>query len=426
MTYLENIYTKNAKRNKESLLAVLSAFNNPQNSLKIIHVAGTNGKGSSCAMLTSVLVAAGYTVGTFTSPHLTRYNERITIDNKEISDTELAHELTLVKDTATDVLGDSEQLSFFEIFTIAMYNHLNRKNVDFAVVEVGLGGRLDCTNVMESSILSVITHIHFDHTHILGETLEKIAFEKAGIIKKNCPVVLYSAKDEVYNVVKEIAEKNEAKLYYEDEVKTEIKHMSLDYTEFSASCSRFNYENVKIGLLGSYQVYNATHILLCVHALRESGVLISDEAMFKGLENAFWAGRMEVLSKKPYIIIDGAHNIDGIKSFADTAKIYFTHKKLIVVFGVSSDKDYTQMLKEISALEFVETIILTEASYSRALPAKAMKDIAAQLGKHIIVESNYKKAVDTAISLCGENDFVCVIGSLYLLGDVRPYVLDKK
>ena len=423
LKYLEKVYTLNAKRNKESLMEVLGMFDMPQNKIKTIHVAGTNGKGSTCAMIAKILIEAGHSVGMFNSPHLEKYNERITINGEMISDDDLAAEITAIEKASNRVLGVEMGLSFFEILTLAAFNYFAKKQVDYAVIEVGLGGRLDCTNVMESPVLTVITSIGFDHMHLLGNTLPEIAAEKAGIIKDNRPVVLFTNPDDVYDVVKKKAELHNAPLYYaQNGIDAKVKSRSMSLTEFSAECEHFKYDNIGLSLLGNYQVFNASNVLLCVKALRDYGLELPDDIVLRALSKVHWAGRMEVLSEKPIVIIDGAHNHAGSISVKTTFSDYFKNKKTILIVGILSDKQYDKMINELS--DIADIVIVTEVANDRSLTAEDLEN--AILGeKEIIVEKDCKKAFDIACELAGEDDIILVAGSLYLLGDLRPYILAR-
>ena len=423
LKYLEKVYTLNAKRNKESLMKVLGMFDMPQNKIKTIHIAGTNGKGSACAMVAQILAEAGHSVGMFNSPHLEKYNERITINGEMISDDDLAAEITAVEKAANEALGVEMGLSFFEILTLSAFNYFAKKQVDYAVIEVGLGGRLDCTNVMESPVLTVITSISFDHMHLLGNTLPEIAAEKAGIIKDNRPVVLFTNPDDVYDVVKKKAELHNAPLYYaQNGINTEIKSRSLHMTNFSAECEHFKYDNVGLSLLGNYQVFNASNVLLCVKALRDYGLELTDDIVLNALAKVRWPGRMEVLSEKPVVIIDGAHNHAGAISVKNTFNDYFAEKKTILIVGILKDKQYDKMINELA--DIADVVIVTEVDNDRSLPAEDLED--AILGiKEIIVEKDCKKAFDMAFEMAEDDDIILVAGSLYLLGDLRPYILIK-
>ena len=424
LKYLEKVYTLNTKRNRESLLEVLELFDMPQNKIKTIHVAGTNGKGSTCAMIRQMLTEAGYSVGMFSSPHLEKYNERITINGNMISDSDLAFEISAVKDAAAKALGSPTALSFFEILTLSAFNYFHRKQVDYAVIEVGLGGRLDSTNVIERPELTVITSIGFDHMHLLGNTLPEIAAEKAGIIKDNRPVVLFTNPPEVYDVVKAKADKHNAPIYYaQNGIETKIKSRGLFKTSFSAECEHFNYKNVDLSLMGNYQVFNAANTLLCVKALREHVLDLPDEIVLKALSNTHWPGRMEVLCESPAVIIDGAHNFAGAQSVKTTFNDYFKGKRTILIVGILSDKEYGKMVRELA--DAAEVVIVTEVINERNLPADDLAKEIADIDKEIIVKPDCKEAFETAYKMTGKDDIILVAGSLYLLGDLRPYILKR-
>lgn len=427
MEYLEKIYTLDTKKNKESLLEILKYLDMPQNKIKTIHVAGTNGKGSTCAMINQILIEAGFKVGMFTSPHIEKYNERIKINGEMISDDDMAYEISEVQKASEAVFKSSTVLSFFETLTIAAFNHFYKLNVDYAVIEVGLGGRLDSTNVIEKPELTVITSIGFDHMHLLGNTLPEIAAEKAGIIKDNRPVVLFTNPPEVFDVVKKKADFHNAMVYYaQNGIKTEIKSRSLKGTSFSAHCEHFDYENINLSMIGDYQIFNAANTLLCVSAMRDHVVDLSDEAVLRALSKTHWAGRMEVVSEKPAVILDGAHNVAGAKSVKETFAAHFKDKKITLIVGILSDKQYSEMLEELAAA--ADIIIVTEALIDRALTVGELKkelERPLYLVKKVIAEANPKKAFDIAYDNADDDDVILVAGSLYLLGDLRSYILNK-
>ncbi len=432
LDYLFKSYGPGKKQGFEIERQVLGVLGDPQKRLKVIHVAGTNGKGSACAMLCGILMAAGYKVGMFTSPHLMKFNERMRINLCDISDEDFAEGMKRVADATHEVLGnDKETLSFFEILTIMGFDYFYRNDVDYAIIEVGLGGRLDSTNVIDEPLVSVITSIGYDHMEQLGDTLPAIATEKAGIIQSNCPVVLYLTIDDVYNTIKKIAyEKNSIFYYLGTDYELDVQSMGLDGTKFSIKSEFFTYNNIEIKLLGEYQLYNAINVLLVVEALRNAGVKIDDAHVVAGLAGTSWAGRMEVVPRGDTLIVfDGAHNYDGAIAFNACMKAYFADYDIIMVVGILSSKDYLSMIKILS--ETPRTMIFTQPVSSKAVDADGLShalETAQIRPDEIIVEPDYKKAVDTAVSLAGlprsRKAVVVVTGSLYLVGDVKQYLIE--
>lgn len=398
--------------------AILASMGNPHKGLKIIHVSGTNGKGSTCSFLQHILIAAGFKVGTFTSPHLKQYNERISINGIPISDANFARLMTQVSQISKDA-----QLSFFEILTCMAYLFFAQQKVDVAIIETGIGGRLDATNVIDEALLSVITAPGYDHQEILGETLAEIALEDAGIIKNNCPVAVYPTP--VICDIQKIALAKNAPLYYTGE-DVEIKNISfsLNNTTFCVRTAYFYYQSLSIQLLGKHQVKNAVHALLCVEALRKNHKLaINEDAVRNGLANCKWQARFEIVSHNPYIVIDGAHNVDGARIFNEALKLYFSHKKIVLVVGISNNKDYKSILQNMMADTngIIDTVICTCTSF-RSIPAQILADcvkkdiMEVDTGK-VIVEEDCRLAVKRAIKVAKTDGVTAVAGSLYLVGE---------
>lgn len=449
----EVISKKRLKHSLETLIDILKLFSSPQEELKVIHVAGTNGKGSTCAMLTAILMESGYKVGTFTSPHLVRFNERFTINGECIDDNEFASLVDRVNQACdkyfsshNDFCDDScggfkdnsnggfrddsgegfrsdshinRQLSFFEILTIMAFIYFKEAGVDFAVIETGMGGRLDSTNIITTPVLSVITHIGLDHMNILGSTLTSIAGEKAGIIKKNCPSVLYLNEEEVYNVIKNAAVISGSKLYYDKSLEIDISQVGLDGTCFSVKSDYFSYDDISLSLFGKYQVKNAVGALLAVRALNDAGVLINTDAVKDALRKIKWPGRMEIMGTDPLILLDGAHNIDGAVAFDETMS-FFLDKRIILVAGMLREKKYQGIMERF--VRYASVIIVTSPESSRALEAAELALDVTDMSKEVIVIDNCYEAMDKAVLMASKDDVICVTGSLYLVGALRSYL----
>ena len=404
--YLQRSYAKGIKAGLDGVKDILANMGNPQDKLSVIHVAGTNGKGSTCAFLQYILMAAGYKVGVFTSPHLKRHNERMTIDLQPVSDSDFARLIACVA-AVTDKINIKTP-SFFEILTCAAYGYFAECCVDIAIIETGIGGRLDSTNVIECPLLSVITAGGYDHQELLGQSLRQIALEDAGIIKENCPVAVYPTT--VLPVFTEAAKAKNSTLYYiGEDVEITNQNFGLNGTEFSVKTAYFSYQSLNIRLLGAHQVQNAIHVLLCMKALK-----IADEsAIRRGLSECRWPGRFELISQNPYVILDGAHNVDGAKIFSQALERYFPNKRIIMLVGISEHKDYRNILQHMT--QAADTVICTCASF-KAMPADKL---AACVKKSVLVEEDCKEALKLAIRLAGSDGVVAVAGSLYLVGDLR-------
>ena len=390
----------------ERIRTLCDALGNPEKDLKFVHVAGTNGKGSFCSMLDSVLRSAGYKTGLFTSPYIRFFNERICFDGKPISNNELAEITAYVKPIADKM---TEKPTEFELISAIGFEYFKRKKCDIVILEAGMGGRLDSTNIIESPLLSVITGIAFDHTAFLGDTIEKIAAEKAGIIKKDCPVLWGGNSEVALEVIKAQADKMQSRFYATSRSSIDVKNATLDRTLFDYA----ERKDIKISLLGSYQPYNAANVISAVDILKGEGLNISEEALRNGLISAKWSARFELLSKEPIVIYDGAHNPEGIEAACKSIKNYFGDKKVFVLSGVMKDKDYdyiASMLSEIATKAFTVT-----PDNPRALDAKDYADVLAKKNVTALPFTSLAEALKTAYSTSkNENTPLVCLGSLYM------------
>lgn len=411
---LEYIHSVNwcfCKPGLERIKELCEALGNPQDSLKFIHVAGTNGKGSFCSMLSSVLKSGGYKVGTFTSPYVLRFNERMSVNGEDISDDELCSIIERIKPIADKM---TDKPTEFELITAAAFLYFYEKKCDLVVLECGLGGRLDSTNVIKTPLLSVITGIALDHTAVLGETVAEIAYEKAGIIKENAPVLWCGSDDEATAVIEKKAAEQSAPLYCVDRRNIKVSEFSLAGTVFS-----FNqYKNVRIKLLGEYQIDNAANVLSAIDILKNIGIEISDEALFGGMESAVWHSRFEIISENPLIIADGGHNPEGVVSAVKSIKKYFGSKKVNILTGVMKDKDYRFIAKEISSV--ANEVFCITPDNPRALDAEELSRVYKDLG----ISSKYFEDVQSAffaaakVSKKQDTPLIC-LGSLYMYSEIH-------
>jgi len=421
LEYLHASYGQGIKIGLGGMQAILADMGNPQKKLSAIHVAGTNGKGSTCSYLQYILTEAGYKVGTFTSPHLRRYNERMAINMQPISDDDFARHLQKVAEKAG---SKGKRLSFFEILSCMAFCYFAEESVDIAIIETGIGGRLDSTNVIETPLLSVITAPGYDHQELLGESLAEIASEDAGIIKESCPVAVYPTTE--LAVFDKISKAKNSPLYYIGE-DFELYDTSYDFTgsKFSVKTAYFSYQSLSIRLLGDHQLQNAIHALLCVQALREHRKLnITDEAVRRGLAASQWPGRFELLS--PNVVMDGAHNEDGARIFKEALDRYFHDQHIILVVGISNSKEYSKILRHMlrsadKKSAVIKKVICTCSPFN-AIPAEELADCANKLTNvPIIIEADCKKA----FSLAENEGIVAVAGSLYLVGELRSVYNDR-
>ena len=370
LEYIHGISWCFCKPGLERIGELCDRLGHPERGLKFIHVAGTNGKGSFCSMLSNILSRAGYRTGLYTSPYIRVFNERMCVDGEPISNDELAEITTYVRPIAEKM---SDKPTEFELITAVAFEYFRRHECDVVVLEAGMGGRLDSTNIIRDPLLSVITGIALDHTAFLGDTVEKIAAEKAGIIKDGRPVLFGGEGESTYSVIREAAQKEGSRCYRTDYEKLQIKEATLSGTCFDFGAWR----DMKIALLGLYQPRNAASVLTAVDILRDGGLDISDCAVRDGLLSARWQARFEIIEEEPLVIFDGAHNPEGIDSAVRSIKHYFSDK-VYVLTGVLKDKDYgyiASRLSEIASVAFVMT-----PDNPRALPAKDYAAILSENG----------------------------------------------
>ena len=389
---------------------LLKSLSNPQNGQKYIHIAGTNGKGSVAAICASIFIEAGLRVGVYSSPHLVRFTERFRINNNEITQEKV---IALI-DELKNVIDKSEPPTFFEAATAMAIAYFAREKTDIAIMETGMGGRLDATNVI-SPILCVITNISMEHQFYLGSRLSDIAGEKGGIIKNGVDVITGAAQPGVLNVFKSICEKKRAPLL---QVGKDIRYRLTD--------SGFHYYGIKhrlnrleLGLKGHFQGRNAAIALAVVEVLKEKGVEISNNDIREGLKNVSWPGRMHVLGRRPDILLDGAHNPAAIRVLSASIKTDFKYKRLILVLGVMEDKEIGQILKGIVPLS--DYVIYTRPVYPRAADPEDLMAEAAFLKKPGEAIHCLTDALDRAMEIAGPKDLIVVCGSLFTVGEAMTY-----
>ena len=410
---------------------LLELLGSPEKELKFIHVAGTNGKGSVCQFMASMLRAAGYSVGVFTSPHVMEYNERFDIDRQYISDDDFCRIANYVMSYADKVNDEGfGYFSEFEILTSTALVYFKEQSPDIVILETGIGGKMDMTNVISHPLVSVITQIGFDHVDMLGDTLAEIAEAKAGIIKEGIPVVSESPELEVKKVISDTAKKKNAKFIDAALAKYKINDyselMSFDF-EFSEGPDEVRMDGVKIGLIGEHQVRNAITALLAVKSIRDRGLIAIDDSEIKqGLENARNMGRFEILRSNPYIVIDGSHNPQGLTAAMATLnelrETIFKNKRIMTVFGCFADKEYhnmTEILKTGLAKACCNEVIATEPVSPRALKAEELKKLLEDENIAVTAISDEEAAFDRA--LASDADVLLFLGSIYLIGDIRIF-----
>ena len=343
LEYIHSVNWTFCKPGLERIGELCERLGNPQKNLRFVHVAGTNGKGSFCAMLDSVLRRAGYRVGLYTSPYIRFFNERMCVDGQPITNEELAEITAFVRPIADSM---TDKPTEFELITAIAFEYFKRQNCDVVVLEAGMGGRLDSTNLICDPLLSVITGIALDHTAYLGDTVEKIAAEKAGIIKDGAPI-LYGGEDKIAGAVIEgVAKEKKSPFILVNYTALNNVRSSLDGTTFDFE----DHSNMRIGLLGLYQPKNASVVIKATELLRQRGLQIDDIALREGLANAKWQGRFEILTREPLMIFDGAHNPQGIAAAVSSIRHYFADRKVYVLTGVLRDKDYQVIARDIATV----------------------------------------------------------------------------
>ena len=417
VAWLENRNIPLGEFTTDNIKVLLEIFDRPQDKLKSIHITGTNGKGSVASFITNALIENNYSVGKFTSPYITNIREEIEVNREIISEDDFAKIASQVREKVEELDEEEIFVSGFEILTSIAYIYFAEKNLDFAVMEVGMGGRVDATNVMAKSI-PVFCHIALDHANILGDTLEKIAREKGGIIKENSQVFSYPQAEEARIELKKISKEKSSGFseFSFDEVEI------ISSNEFGNKFNFRDYKDVEISLIGDHQAFNAALALMVLDYLKEDYKL-DEEKIKEGLKKAENIGRTECLSRDPLIVVDGSHNLDSIEGIEKSIK-KFNYNKLILGFSLLKDKDHKHILEKIEGI--ADKIVLTEIDNERftdlASLEKEFKEISS---KEIFAIKDRKEAVEKTFELAGEDDMILWCGSLYLIKDIRKIILEK-
>ncbi|MGX1899963.1 bifunctional folylpolyglutamate synthase/dihydrofolate synthase [Thermolongibacillus altinsuensis] len=400
---------------------MMEKLDHPERRIKAIHVGGTNGKGSTVCYLRNILQQAGYSVGTFTSPYVEQFNERISINGKPISDVEIMKLVQVIKPLAeeleqTELGGPTE----FEVITTMALYYFGKMNIqDVVLFEVGLGGRLDSTNVIYP-LLSLITNVGFDHTHILGDTLEQIAFEKAGIIKAGVPVITAVDQKEALDVIYERAKSLKAKVYELNNHFTITHHEAAENGEqFSLQTPFALYRDLSISMLGAHQVKNAALAVMAADYLRTYySFIIEEQHIREGVRQAQWIGRFEKISKRPPIILDGAHNMEGIESLVQTIQTHYPNKSVHVLFSALRDKPLKPMIEALANI--AETITFTSFDFPRAATAEELAEQCNHHAKQCV--DDWKQWIKQKRKTARNDDLIVITGSLYFISDVRKFL----
>lgn len=420
--YIHSTYQFGSKLGLDNITTLLSYMDNPQDRLEYIHVAGTNGKGSTSTMIYSILRAQGYKVGLYTSPYLEVFNERIRINGENIDDASLAEVVSFVKIHVDRMLSEGcSHPTEFEIVTAVAFEYYARHKVDYVVLEVGLGGRLDSTNVIKKPLVSVITPVDLDHVEYLGDTLDKVAFEKAGIIKPDSVCVVHPQAPEAMEVIAARCQLLGTRLVVAPVEEASVQSATLEGTVFKLFDNAFC-----LKLIGDYQINNAVVAMTTAEALREAyDIEISENAVRDGLAAATWPGRLEVMSHSPLVMIDGAHNFHGASGLAAAVKRLMPNRRIIAVVGILGDKDISGMLRVMMPL--LDTVIATEPNNPRKMSAEGLAERMESYGKPVVIKPSISDAVAWAFEQVnpGSDDAVLCFGSLYMIGEVRTLLRER-
>jgi len=410
LNYLFDLQKFGIKLGLVNTTRLLNYLGNPHLKYPTLHIAGTNGKGSACAMLGSIISAAGYRTGLYTSPHLVSFTERVRIGRKEIEPEFITEFVNRLKPRI-----DRDNYTFFEATSALAFLYFAYQKVDFAVIETGLGGRLDATNLVQPEVVG-ITNISLEHTDILGKTLRKIAYEKGGIIKEGVPTVIGPMEAAANKTLIEICRKKSSEtISLATSSKWKIDGLALEGSKFSAKIGRRTYSALQLNLAGRHQVTNAVFALNVVEELKKSWRL-SDGAVRRGLQSVYWPARFQIWRRKPLVILDAAHNPSGVQILVQAFQDLLPGKKVNFLFGVMGDKDYSQMLRVLA--QIAEKITLVSPKSERAAPVSQLLEIADRLRMKCGIAASVKSGFGQMLKVGGKDEVLCVTGSHHVIGEL--------
>ena len=424
LDYLDSLGKFGIKLGMERIEGLLKELDNPEQKIKTVHVTGTNGKGSVTSMITNILLAANLKVGKFTSPHLVKYNERITLNGKDISDDDFAMVISAVKVAADSIVkkGVCEQPTQFEILTAAAFLYFYLNKVDYAVIEVGMGGLWDSTNVI-TPVVSVITNVALDHTDRCGATVERIAMQKAGIIKEKVPVVTAAEGNEALGPIISFAMFKEAPVYlYGKAFRGEEVTSSMEGQKFTLYAGNTYSSEYEIKLPGEHQIKNTSVAIVAAKLVSKQDDRINELALHIGVANTLWPGRLERIHKHPDIILDGAHNPNGAEALRKALDKYYPGQRVQFVFGMMGDKDMSGVIKTLIHADDVVYTVRADKGYRAAEAA----DLAKLVGHNAVPVADLAEAYKLAIDGAGAEGVVCVCGSLYLVGEFKKMLQEQR
>lgn len=411
-------FTKN--KDNTNLRKILECMGNPDKDMKIIHVAGTNGKGSTCSFVNNILMAAGKTVGMFTSPHLVKINERIKINGQDISDDKFFRAFLDVKEMVDKIIKEGgEHPTFFEYIFLVGIRALSEAKVEYGIFEVGLGGRLDATNIFEEPLVSIITSVSMDHMEILGDTIEKIAMEKAGIIKAEVPVVYYGEDKKVDRIIKKEVEKKKTIGFSIKNSDIKINSKTNKAIDFCFANSYDKYGCFEVPFVMEYQTRNAALAICATKLILKD---LDEETIGKGLKNTVWSGRMELVSERTYI--DGAHNYDGVLQFKEYVNelMHKENAKAYILFSVVKEKEYYEMMNLIEEIDNCKGFLVAPIMNARAAAVEDMAQYLRKSGKEVYTFATLGEAYDYGQKLIKDKDYLFCVGSLYMVGEIKAHL----
>ena len=420
MEYVESLQQYGSVPGLQNIKQLCERLGNPQDELKFVHIAGTNGKGSVLAYVSTVLKTAGYRVGRYISPTILDYRERFQINEKPITKPDFCRYLEQVKEAAEQMAADHlPHPTSFEIETAVAFLYFLDKKCDIVVLETGFGGRLDATNIVQTTVCAVFTSISMDHMTVLGRTLEEIAAQKAGIIKEHCRVISAGQKKEALQMIEQEAGKYKCSMRIADVRDARGVKYGLTKQRFSYG----NYKNLEIAIPGQVQIDNAVLAVEVIKALGEEGFPVSEEQLRDGLWLAKWRGRFEILGKKPLFIADGAHNEDAALRLAESIQLYFTNKRIIYIMGILEDKEYDKIIRATYFLA-EHIITVTPPHNSRAMNGYELAQAVKNYHDNVTVADSLQEAVEIAYLLAGKDKDTIIIafGTLSILGELIPIV----
>lgn len=416
LNYIHSISWKGSVLGLSRIISLMHDLNDVQNKLRVVHVAGTNGKGSTSAMLESILRHAGYRTGLYISPFIERFNERMCVNGEPIPDDTLAEITEYVKGFAEKMPDHPTE---FELITAIAFEYFYRSDCDIVVLEVGMGGRMDCTNVIDTAEVSVITGIALDHVAVLGDTIEKIAAEKAGIIKKGVPVVWGGSHMGADAVISAKAAEMEAPLSRPAYDRLMIKNHDLERGIYFDYKDR---QDLSVQLRGSYQPHNAAIVIETIEAMRNKGWNIPENAIYDGIAATTWRARFELLSRDPIAIYDGGHNLEGVTAASECIRLYFQDQKVVLLTGVMEDKDYLSMANVLAP--YAEQVVTVTPDNPRSLPADRYAEVYKCMGISAVAADSILEGVSKAVEFARKANLpLIMLGSLYMYGDVKQALL---